>query len=69
MPKFKKYIYFDILSQNNKSTVTRICRVQMYLNHVELAIDFQIQLNILGILWNGLKTRLQTGYRLPSQQN
>jgi hypothetical protein len=25
------------------------------INHVELAIDFQIQLNILGVLWNGLK--------------
>jgi hypothetical protein len=25
------------------------------INHVELAIDFQIQLNIPGVLWNGLK--------------
>jgi hypothetical protein len=64
MPKFKKYIYFDILS--HKSTVTRICRVQRYLNHVELAIDFQIQLNILGILWNGLKTRVTSSYQLWS---
>jgi hypothetical protein len=37
--------------------------VQRYLNHVELAIDFQIQLNILGILWNGLKTRVTSSYQ------
>jgi hypothetical protein len=40
--------------------------VQRYLNHVELAIDFQIQLNILGILWNGLKTRVTSSYQLCS---
>jgi hypothetical protein len=40
--------------------------MQMYLNHVELAIDFQIQLNILGILWNGLKTRVTSSYQLCS---
>jgi hypothetical protein len=58
MPKLKKYIFFDILSHNNKSTVTRICRVQRYLNHVE------IQINILGILWNGLKTQVTSSYQL-----
>jgi hypothetical protein len=40
--------------------------MQRYLNHVELAIDFQIQLNILGILWNGLKTRVTSSYQLCS---
>jgi hypothetical protein len=40
--------------------------VQRYLNHVELAIDFQIQLNILGMLWNGLKTRVTSSYQLCS---
>jgi hypothetical protein len=64
--KIKKIYIFWHIKSNNKSTVTRICRMQRYLNHVELAIDFQIQLNILGILWNGLKTRVTSSYQLCS---
>jgi hypothetical protein len=68
MPKLKKYIHFDILS--HKLIINLLLRefaeCKGIINHVELAIDFQIQLNILGILWNGLKTRVTSSYQLCS---
>jgi hypothetical protein len=54
----KSYILtYQVIS--NKFTIVR-------LSHVELAIDFKIKLNILGVLWNGLKRRVISSYQLWS---
>jgi hypothetical protein len=54
----KSYILtYQVIS--NKFTIVR-------LSHVELAIDFKIKLNILGVLWNGLKRRVVSSYQLWS---
>jgi hypothetical protein len=61
----KNYILtYQVIS--NKFTIVRLCTQKGIINHVELAIDFQIPLNILGVLWNGLKRRVTSSYQLWS---
>jgi hypothetical protein len=60
----KNYILtYQVIS--DKFTIVRLCTLQRYYN-VELAIDFKIQLNILGVLWNGLKRWVTSSYQLWS---